>query len=144
MEMIVEQMQGNNISGQGPVPVTILKLVGSVDGSNYRQIIQKGGEIYQAGTRNLIVDLAGVTFLSSAGLVALHSLAITMRGESKSEPESGWEALGEVRKEVGQGYQDHLKLLNPQAKIRKSLDIAGFSEFLEIFDDLETALASFN
>jgi anti-anti-sigma regulatory factor len=136
MEMEVEQRQGS-------VPVTVLKLRGNIDGSNYQQLIHKGDELYQVGTRNLLLDLSEVPFLSSAGLVALHRLSLTLRGSSDPEPESGWQALGDISKDVDQGYQANLKLLNPQTRVMKTLDMAGFSNFVEVFQDADAAIASF-
>ncbi len=136
MEMEVEQRQGS-------VTVTVLKLKGNVDGSNYQQVIQKGDELYQTGTRNLLLDLAAVPFLSSAGLVALHRLSLTLRGSSQPEPESGWQALGDISKDLDQGYQANLKLLNPQPRVMKTLEMSGFTNFLEIFQDADTAIATF-
>jgi anti-anti-sigma regulatory factor len=142
MEMEVEQRQG----AEGylrPVTVTVLKLRGNVDGSNYQQVIQKGDELFKTGTRNLLLDLSEVPFLSSAGLVALHRLSLTLRGNSDPEPESGWQALGDISKDVDQGFQANLKLLNPQPRVMKALDMAGFSNFLEIFQDADAAIAAF-
>jgi anti-anti-sigma regulatory factor len=136
MEMEVEQRQGS-------VTITVLKLIGNVDGSNYHQVIQKGDELYRAGTRNLLLDLSEVSFLSSAGLVALHRLSLSLRGISDPEPESGWQALGDISKDVDQGRQANIKLLNPQARVMKTLEMSGFSNFLEIFQDVDEALAAF-
>jgi anti-anti-sigma regulatory factor len=136
MEMIVEQRQG-------PVLITLLRLNGNVDGSNYQQLVQKVEELFRNGTRYLLLDLSGVPFLSSAGLVALHRLTLTLRGSSEPEPESGWQALGDITKEIDQGYQANLKLLNPQPRVMKTLEMSGFTNFIEIYQDETTALASF-
>jgi hypothetical protein len=37
----------------------------------------------------------------------------------------------------------HLKLLNPPPALRRVLQIAGFDVFIDIFDDLQTAIDSF-
>ena len=39
-----------------------------------------------AGTRQLVIDLSNVSFLSSSGLVALHSAALVMRGDEPPSP----------------------------------------------------------
>ena len=55
------------------VPVTVLRLEGELDASNYRQLITQTDSLYRDGTRHLLVDLSELAFLSSSGLVALHS-----------------------------------------------------------------------
>ncbi len=41
------------------------------------------------------------------------------------------------------GMQPHFKLLSPQPRVEKILEMVGFDRFLEIHTDLETAVASF-
>jgi anti-anti-sigma regulatory factor len=142
MEMEVEQRQG----AEGyflPVTVTVLKLIGNVDGSNYHQVIQKGNELYRSGMRKLLLDLSQVSFLSSAGLVALHRLSLMLRGISDPEPESGWQALGDISKDVDEGYQANLKILNPQPRVLKTLEMSGFSNFIEIYQEADKAISAF-
>jgi anti-anti-sigma regulatory factor len=137
-------MEMTTRNAQGKVVVTIFKLSGSIDGSNYREVIAKGNELYKSGSQNMLIDLSDVPYISSSGLVALHRIALTMRGESAPEPELGWSALREMTDDVDKGFQQHLKILNPQPKVMKILDTAGFNNFLEIFSDLDTAVASFS
>jgi anti-anti-sigma factor len=64
---------------QGKVPVTVLKLEGQLDGQTYQDLINKAREAYKAGWRDFLVDMADLTYISSAGLVALHSVAYWRR-----------------------------------------------------------------
>ncbi len=64
----------------GPPPVTILRLTGDLDASSYQDLINSGRNAYKDGARNLVLDFEKVGFMSSSGLVALHSLAVIMRG----------------------------------------------------------------
>ncbi len=136
MEMTVSRVEGR-------VPVTILRVSGDVDGATYEALIRKGRELHAAGARDLLIDLGGVRYLSSAGVVALHHLALLMRGEQPPDPESGWEALHAVAREQASGPQPHLKLLNPQPKVDKVLDMVGFKAFIEVHADQAAAVASF-
>ena len=136
MEIKIDQRQGK-------VSVTVLSVSGSVDGSNYQELIIKGKDLVSSGTSHLLLDLTNVSFLSSAGLVALHRLALILRGEDRPVPESGWEAMQEISSDLDQGFQKNFKLLNPQPKVAKSLNMAGFTDFFEIYTDLDTAIASF-
>jgi anti-anti-sigma regulatory factor len=129
---------------QGRVPVTILSIQGDLDGSNYQDLIAKAKELYNAGTRHLVLDMTNVPFMSSAGIVALHNAALLMRGDQPPDPEQGWAAYHAVaRDRDGSGLQQHVKLLNPQPRVDRTLGIAGMKAFFEIHTDLATAIASF-
>jgi len=136
MEILVEQAKGK-------VPVTILKLQGELDGSNYLDVISKAKELYHAGTRDILLDMSQVNFMSSAGLVALHSIALLMRGDSPEDPESGWEVFHAIDRDRESGVQKHMKLLNPQPKVVSTLHKTGMDVFFDIHQNLQMAISSF-
>jgi anti-anti-sigma regulatory factor len=129
---------------QGRVPVTILGVQGNVDGSTFQQLIDKGQELYTAGARDIVLDLSAVPYMSSAGLVALHSIAAITRGQQPPDPESGWEAFRAVERDQDSGLQPHVKLFNPQPRVSKLLTTTGFDRYFEIHTDLAAAVASFD
>ncbi len=136
-------MNISTVQVQGRVPVTIIKLEGQLDGQTYQELINKGREVYAAGWRDFLVDLGGLTYISSAGLVALHSLALLVRGEQLPDPESGWSAYRSMGKTSTAGKQVHLKLLNPRPEVKSVLDMVGFTAVFDIFNDQEAAVQSF-
>jgi anti-anti-sigma factor len=136
MEIIVTQTQGR-------VPVTVLQPHGELDASNYHDLIAKALELYEAGTRDMLLDLSDVPYMSSSGLVALHRIAVMLRGEDASEPASGWEAMRAIRRDLGHGFEKHLKLFNAQADVSESLGISGFNEFIQAHTDFQAAIDSF-
>ncbi len=136
MEITVSQSQGQ-------VPVTILEPHGALDASSYRQLIARAKEAYTAGTRDMLIDMSGLTHMSSSGIVALHTISMLMRGEELPEEESGWEAARRIDRDSGGGLQKHFKLLNPPTNIDKILDMVGFKNFVEVHTDLKQAVASF-
>ncbi len=126
-------------------PATIiLDLDGELDASNYMDVIDRVRQLYDEGARQLIIDLSDLTFLSSSGLVALHSAAMIMRGENPPGPELGWSAFHAIATDVEQGFETCCKLVNPQGRVRKTLDMTGFNAFLEVFDDTDAAVRSFD
>jgi len=129
---------------QGNTSVTILHPHGRIDGSNYQVLIDQGNRLYQAGTRHLVIDLADVSFLSSAGLVALHKLVLIMSGQKVEEQQDGWHALGAIEHDAEAGPQGFVKLLNPQPKVTNTLQMAGMDAFFETFTDTAAAVASFS
>jgi anti-anti-sigma regulatory factor len=136
MDISISRMQGN-------VPVTILKLDGQLDGQNYQELIAKAQELYNAGARDFILDLSDLSYISSAGLVALHSVALLARGEVLPDPEHGWSAYRSMGKTSTAGVQPHIKLLNPREEVRNVLEMVGFSNVFETYNNLEEAVKSF-
>ncbi|MBI1794723.1 MAG: STAS domain-containing protein [Chloroflexi bacterium] len=127
----------------GKMPVTVVQPHGDVDASNYKELIGKVEELHKGGVNDFIIDLSDVPFMSSAGLVALHSITIMLRGEKPVDPQSGWGALKAMDRDRDRGMQKHVKLLSPQQYVAETFDKAGFTQFFEIFSDLQQAVASF-
>lgn len=136
MEIVVSKEQGR-------VAVTVVKVTGQLDGQSYQKLIDEARELYQAGTQNILLDLSDLTYISSAGLVSLHTIALILRGEGMPDPEQGWSALKSMDRTRDGGVQKNLKLLNPQAQITSVLEMVGFSELFEVFTDKKTAVDSF-
>ncbi len=128
---------------QGAVPVTVLQPHGDIDASNYAQLVSKVETLFKEGAHDFLLDLSEVPFMSSAGLVALHSIAILLRGEKPADPQSGWAALKSIDRSRAAGVQKHVKLLSPQQYVAETFEKAGFTQLFEIFTDLKKAVASF-
>lgn len=137
MNVTIDQVQGHK-------PVTILRPHGDLDASSYESLIAKAHEVYQAGARHMIVDLSDVAYMSSSGVVALHSIAVLLRGDQPADRESGWEAIHAVQRDLELGIQPHVKLLNPQAQVDRVLQKSGLKQFFEIHTDQNAAVASFS
>jgi anti-anti-sigma regulatory factor len=128
---------------QHRVPVTVMGLEGQLDASNYLEVIERVKALYDAGTRDLLLDLSDLSFMGSSGLVALHGIALILRGEMPADPEQGWGAFHALARDREGGVQAHCKLLNPQPPVARVLQITGFGTFLEVFTDRDVALAAF-
>jgi anti-anti-sigma regulatory factor len=137
MELTVTQAQGR-------VPVTIIGVAGHLDGQSYQSLIQKAREVFEAGSKHLLLDLADLTYISSAGLVSLNTITLMIRGEALPDPEQGWSTLKSMDRphSVG-GTKINLKLLNPRPEITNVFEMVGFSEFFDVFTDKQTAINSF-
>lgn len=125
------------------VEVTIVELSGEVDGQNFQQVIDKAKELYAAGARDFLVDMSSLTYISSAGLVAIHSIALMVRGEPLPDTEAGWSAYRSMGKTREAGKQQHIKLLNPIEQITSVLEMVGFDNVFEIHKSLDEAVKSF-
>ena len=127
----------------GRVPVTVLSLDGQLDGQNYQELIDKARQLYDGGTRDILMDLGDLTYISSAGLVSLHTIALMLRGEAPPDPEQGWAAVKSADRSRSAGMQEHIKLLNPRPEVASVLEMVGFTTFFETFSDRSTAVQSF-
>ena len=128
---------------QGKVSVTILGVQGDLDASNYQEVIDSATQAFEAGARDMLIDMSDIQFMSSSGLVALHSIALLLRGEKLPDPEFGWEAFNTLERDRESGVQEHVKLLKPQPQVDRSLEITGLKKFFEVYTDLDTAVGSF-
>lgn len=128
---------------QARVPVAVLRLRGDLDGSNYREVIEKARAEYQAGARGLLFDLSQTSYLSSAGLVALHTAALIFAGRELPDAEYGWRAIRAVGDARESGRQTQVKLLSPRPTVAGVLEQTGLAEHFETYADQGEALAAF-
>jgi len=128
---------------QGSAAISVIGIAGHLDGQTYQDLIAKAREVVNAGAKNILLDLTDLTYISSAGLVSLHTIALMTRGEELPNPEQGWSTLKSMDRTRDGGLQTYLKLLNPRPEITNVLEMVGFSEFFEVFTDRQKAIDSF-
>jgi anti-anti-sigma factor len=136
MEITVSQEQGK-------AAVSVIRVDGHLDGQTYQDLITRARQVVKAGGKNILLDLSDLTYISSAGLVALHTIALLTRGEEMPNLEQGWSTLKSMDRTRDSGLQKHLKLLNPRLEITNVLGMVGFSQFFEVFTDKQKAVDSF-
>jgi len=126
-------------TAQGRVPVTIFHLQGQIDASTFEQFQSGAEQVFKTGARYLLIDLSEVSYISSAGLRALHNIYKLFRADAADESNEA------VRKGISDGtYKAHqLKLLNPNAEVSGILKMAGFDMYLDIFHNQKEAIAAF-
>jgi anti-anti-sigma factor len=127
---------------QGRVPVTVVQLDGKLDSYSFQNLINEAQKLFTAGSRHLILDMTKLTYISSAGIVSLHSIAKLFRGEALPNVEAGWNTIRSMEKERS-GVQENIKLFNVPPEVRSVLDVVGFASFFEMHTDMEKAVASF-
>ena len=132
MEITVSQERGR-------MPVTVLHVDGNLDAATAPQFQRRAEALIRQGDRNLLIDLAEVPYMSSAGLRALNALYDRLRTDAPGESHEA-EVQG-VR--TGQFKSPHLKLLNPSRRVLEALSMAGFDMFLDIYHELKQAVDSF-
>jgi anti-anti-sigma regulatory factor len=126
----------------GRVEVTVIRPEGQLDGQSYMELIDKARELFNNGARNFLLDMSGITYISSAGLVALHSVALLTNGEALPDTEAGWSTFRSMKAKVP-GVQAHVKLFNPREEVKNVLEMVGFTSVFSIFKNLDEAVKSF-
>ncbi|MCC6260546.1 MAG: STAS domain-containing protein [Anaerolineales bacterium] len=136
MDIVVSQEQGREA-------VTVLKIIGQLDSQSYQQLIETAKKEFAAGAKNFLLDLGELNYISSAGLVALHTIALILQGETLPDTEEGWRSLKSMDRTRQSGKQKNIKFLNPQEAVVSVLDMVGFSALFDVFADKQTAVNSF-
>lgn len=128
----------------GRVPITIVALSGELDASNFTDLIETVRALYDAGSRHLLLDLSGLSFMASSGLVALHSVLRLMHGEAPPDPDAGWGALHSLGLDVTEGgTQKEVQLCGPQGPVDRVLTRTGLSRLFLVHPDRASAIAAF-
>ena len=123
--------------------VLIMHLYGRLDGTTFAQLIEDAEALYRKNHRYLILDLTDLQKISTAGLFGLHSVAAIFNGEEPLASEAGWHALRTIKHDLDNGPQTQFKLSNPQPHVRHLLNQTGFDSFVDVYDDVGTAVSSF-
>jgi anti-anti-sigma factor len=110
-----------NISqAEGRVPVTVFHVQDRIHLENFAELEQTAKEAYENGTRDLVIDLtqaASLTSIAIRAIVVIHKMLSTDRGR-------------------------HLKIAGP-GLIRELLDIAGVTQYVDVYETVDEAVASF-
>ena len=108
---------------QGRVPVNVFQLQDRLNMGNTAELDQAAKEAYAAGGRNMVIDLSKAPSLTSAGIRTILAIYKMLAGPNDK-----------VR---------HLKLVSSTPYVREVLNIAGLLDYIEIYDSLDEAVASF-
>jgi anti-anti-sigma factor len=129
---------------EGRVPITVVALEGELDASNYERLIADVRDLYTRGTRAILLDLSGLTFLASSGLVALHSIVSVLHGQAADDLDSGWDVLHHLGHEAESGdTQRDVQLAAPTPAVERVLQRTGMDRLFIVHPDRATGIASF-
>jgi anti-sigma B factor antagonist len=99
---------------------SVVTVSGRVDSSNANNLDNTLKELLDTETANIILELSGVEYMSSAGLRAIVS------------------ALRDAKKKRGD-----VKVVTPSDRVAEVFSLAGLLPLFETFDDLTAAVGSF-
>lgn len=124
----------------GKVPVTIMTLKGDLDTLGADVFDAQIQQIKNGNSKNVLVDMSGVPYMSSAGLRSIHNLYYTLHPEGSKDH----------KRIIKEGIRDgsfkapHMKLLNPSKRVMELLEMVGVDMYMEILKgDKEDAVKSF-
>ena len=106
---------------QGRVPVTIFRLQDRINLGNFAELEEAAKESYASGTRDLVLDLSQTVSLTSIGI----------------------RAIVIIHKMLSTDGANHMRIANPMPYIREMLDISGVTQYIEIYNTVDEAVASF-
>lgn len=106
---------------QGRFPVTVFQLPERVNLGNFAELEEAAKEAYKDGMRDLVVDLSRTVSLTSIGI----------------------RALVVIHKMLATDGTKHLKIAAPMPYLREMLDISGVTQYLEVYNTVDEAVASF-
>ena len=107
---------------QDRVPVTVFQLQERIHLGNFSALETLAKDVYEKGTRNLVIDLSQTDSLTSIGLRAL---VVIHKLFSKND------------------NVKHLKISGATTVIREIMQVTGISQFIDIYDTVDEAVASF-
>ena len=110
---------------QAAVPVTVFHLRGWLDAQSEGQLLEAARTSYDGGARYLLIDMAELDTLTSAGMRALQKCYQIFTPKED------------------QFKVAHLKLCNAPPQIYNVLGITGFLQNIPMYESMEAALQSF-
>ena len=106
---------------QGTVPITVFHLPERVNLGNFAELEESAKEAYKDGMRDLVVDLSQTVSLTSIGI----------------------RAIVVIHKMLATDGAKHLKVAAPMPYLREMLDVSGVTQYIEIYDTVDQAVAAF-
>lgn len=120
--------------------LAVIALTGELDGSNFEKVIAAGRAARDGGARRIVLDLGGLTYMGSSGLVAIHSIALLLLDQEPTSPEHGWQAIHDIGSDAAAGGTASLILAAPQPSVRRVLERSGMVELFPVHGDRSAAL----
>ncbi|MEW6241613.1 MAG: STAS domain-containing protein [Chloroflexota bacterium] len=126
---------------EGKVPVTVLHINGKLDSTSFQSLIAEAQKIYDGGARHLVLDMTNMSYISSAGLAALHSISLIFQGKDAPDLNAGWQVFKGI--DFNREKQSRVKLAGMWPEVQSVLDVVGFTLLFETYPNVDAALASF-
>jgi anti-sigma B factor antagonist len=100
--------------------VTLIEVTGRIDSTNATKLGEALGEQIDAGRNQIVLDLSGVDYMSSAGLREMVAAAKRVRNSNGD-----------------------LRLASPSTRVREVLELAGLNMIFQVYPTQVEAVGSF-
>lgn len=131
---MTEELSITSSPGEGKANVTVFHLKGVLDAASEEALYEQACQAYDSGVNFLLLDMSGLTHISSAGLRALHNIF------KKCTPEEEFEAA----RGSGEPYKSpYFKLAAAPSEVYYVLNLAGFLHNIPFYPTIAEALESF-
>jgi anti-anti-sigma regulatory factor len=123
--------------------IAVLALDGELDASNYEDVIRAARTAYAEGARHLVLDLGELSYMGSAGLVALHAAGLIFQGIEPPGGEAGWDALTQFGADVSTSrFHEVMKLAAVPPTVDRVFSHTGMGVLFEQHPDRAAAIAA--
>jgi len=119
------KITSEQIQRQGKDSVTVFHLRGWLDGQSEEQLLTAAREAHAAGARYLVLDMAEIDTLTSAGMRAIQKVYKLFTPSDQNAKTA------------------RIKLCNASAPVYQVLKITGFLQSMPMYESLQTALDSY-
>jgi ABC-type transporter Mla MlaB component len=131
---MIDALSITSSQAEGKAKVTVFHLSGILDAANENTLYEQACQAFDSGAQYLLLDMQGLTHISSAGLRALHNIF------KKCTPEEEFEAA----RGSGEPYKSpYFKLAGASSEVYYVLNLAGFLHNIPFYPSIEDALNSF-
>ena len=114
--------------------MTMFHLSGTLDAASENALYEQACQAFDSGVHYLLLDMQNLTYISSAGLRALHNIF------KKCTPEGEIEAARESDEPYKSPY---FKLAGASPEVYSVLNLAGFLHNIPFYPTMDDALKSF-
>ena len=119
------KITSQQIQRQDKDPVTVFHLRGWLDAQSEEYLLTQARETHAAGARYLVLDMAEIGTLTSAGMRAIQKVYMLFSPPNQN---------------VKKAY---MKLCNASPQVYHVLGITGFLQTMPMYESLQTALDSY-
>jgi hypothetical protein len=123
--------------------VAVIALEGELDASNYEDVIAEARRTRADGATTLVVDLGALTYMGSAGLVALHAAGLIYQGIEPPSGEAGFDTLTQFGADVSMTrFHEVIKLAAVPPTVDRVFSHTGMGVLFERYPDRASAIAA--
>jgi len=133
-EQMTDALSIKSSQAEGNKNVTVFHLSGTLDASSEEDLCDRATRAFERGAEFLLLDMEGLTHISSAGLRALHNIFKMCTPLEEIE----------TAREGDEPYKTpYFKLAAASPEVYYVLNLAGFLHNIPFYPTMEDALKSF-